>query len=136
VDGHGVPVLRARGALALDVLVVLVVTSLLRARLGHRAWRVVHTASYVLWPLAVRHALGSGSDMHASTVRAIGLTCVALVLAGAGWRLLTGRSRPATRLAGLAALLAVTLVVSGWAGQGPLARGWAKRAAAPAGTSW
>lgn len=124
------------GALALDVLVVLVVTSLLRARLGYRAWRVVHTASYALWPLAVGHALGSGSDMHASTVHAVGITCVAVVLAGAGWRLLTGRSRPATRLAGLAGLLALTLAASGWAVQGPLAHGWSKRAAAPVGSPW
>ena len=32
-------------------MIAVVVTSLLRARLGHRVWRIVHWTSYALWPV-------------------------------------------------------------------------------------
>jgi len=67
------------GALAVDLLVVVVVTSLLRNRLGTRAWRLVHLSAYLLWPLAAAHALGAGTDANGSTVRWVGLGCVAAV---------------------------------------------------------
>ena len=50
------------GTLTFDVLVVVVVTSLLRHRLGGRAFRAVHWASYALWPGAMAHAIGNGTD--------------------------------------------------------------------------
>ncbi len=50
------------GTLAFDVLAVVIVTSLLRHRLGTRAFRTAHWASYVLWPAAMAHALGNGTD--------------------------------------------------------------------------
>ena len=46
------------GAIALDLLIVLVVTSLTRIRLGHRAWRLVHWSGYACWPVAVAHGVG------------------------------------------------------------------------------
>lgn len=67
------------GALAIDLLVVVLVTSLLRSRIGPRTWRAVHLSAYLLWPLAVAHALGAGTDVRTSTVRWIGLGCVAAV---------------------------------------------------------
>jgi sulfoxide reductase heme-binding subunit YedZ len=118
------------GTLAIDLLVVLVVTSLLRTRLGHRSWRAVHWTSYALWPLAVVHALGSGSDMHGRTVQQIGLGCLVLVVCAAGWRLVAGRAPAVLRLVGLVVLLAVLAVGTSWAAHGPLAPGWAKKASA------
>jgi methionine sulfoxide reductase heme-binding subunit len=50
------------GALALDLLAALIVTSLLRARIGLRAWRAVHWAAYACWPVAVVHGIGMGTD--------------------------------------------------------------------------
>src|SRR6478752_8815519 len=50
------------GTLTFDVLGVVVVTSLLRHRLGGRAFRAVHWASYALWPGAMAHAIGNGTD--------------------------------------------------------------------------
>ena len=50
------------GAVAFDLLLALVVTSLLRERLGYRAWRAVHWAAYACWPVALLHGLGTGSD--------------------------------------------------------------------------
>ena len=40
------------GAVALDLLIALVATSLIRNRLGLRIWRWVHWAAYVCWPCA------------------------------------------------------------------------------------
>src|SRR5581483_5456383 len=37
-------------------------TSLLRVRLGYRLWRVTHWLAYASWPLALVHSLGTGSD--------------------------------------------------------------------------
>ena len=52
------------GALAFDLLVALVVTSLMPRRIGHRGWRAVHWAAYACWPLALVHGLGTGSDVR------------------------------------------------------------------------
>ncbi len=45
------------GALAFDLLLALTITSLLRARIGHRVWRRVHWLAYACWPIALIHTL-------------------------------------------------------------------------------
>jgi sulfoxide reductase heme-binding subunit YedZ len=52
------------GTLSLDVLVLVVVTSLVRARMRHRSWRLVHLLSYAAWGIAVGHGLGIGTDLR------------------------------------------------------------------------
>ncbi len=52
------------GTLALDVMVLVVVTSLARARMRHRSWRLVHLLSYAAWGIAVAHGLGIGTDLR------------------------------------------------------------------------
>ena len=58
------------GALAFDLLIALIVTSVLRARLGLRAWRAVHWAAYACWPVAVLHGLGTGTDARSAWLQA------------------------------------------------------------------
>jgi predicted ferric reductase len=58
------PVWLGLGALAFDVLLVLVVTSLARTRLGHRSWRAVHLSAWVAWCLSVVHGIGIGTDLR------------------------------------------------------------------------
>jgi alkylation response protein AidB-like acyl-CoA dehydrogenase len=44
----------------------------LRARIGFRSWRAVHWLAYASWPVALVHALGTGSDartLHATAAR-------------------------------------------------------------------
>ena len=41
---------------------LLVASSLLRHRIGLRAWRWLHWAAYLCWPAAVAHAVGTGTD--------------------------------------------------------------------------
>lgn len=128
------PIWIGLGTLALDLLLVVVVTSLLRARLGYRGWRATHWAAYALWPLAVVHALGSGSDMHSTTVHRLGVACLAVVVVAAAWRLVAGSAPAVARLAGVVALLLLLVVGARWASHGPLAPGWSKRAAGSVGT--
>ena len=83
------------GAVALDLLLALVATSLVRTRLGHRAWRRVHWLAYACWPVAVAHGLGIGTDRSTTWVIALSAACVLAVLATAAWRLITAaRLRP------------------------------------------
>jgi methionine sulfoxide reductase heme-binding subunit len=75
------------GAVALDLLAAIVVTSLLRVRLGLHTWRLVHLAAYACWPLAVVHGLGiGGADSTTGWVLAVTLGCVTAVVAGLVWR--------------------------------------------------
>jgi predicted ferric reductase len=60
------PVWLGLGALALDLLVAITVTSLLRTWLPHAAWRLVHWASYIAWGIAMVHGIGIGTDSDAT----------------------------------------------------------------------
>jgi len=74
------------GALGLDVMVALIATSLLRARLGLRAWRAVHWLAYAAWPLALVHALGTGTDVASGWMRWLAAGCTAVVAAAVAAR--------------------------------------------------
>ena len=52
------------GALAVDLGGAVLVTSLVRRRLGYRGWRVVHWLAYVAWPVAFAHSITAGSDQR------------------------------------------------------------------------
>lgn len=67
------------GALAFDLMIALVVTSLLRTRLGFRTWRLVHWSAYAAWPLAVAHGIATGTDMKSGWALAVAVICIAVV---------------------------------------------------------
>jgi len=75
------------GAVSLDLFIALVVSSLLRARIGARTWRAIHWTAYASWPLALAHTLGSGTDAGSLWLRAISIACVAAVGGAVVWRL-------------------------------------------------
>jgi len=86
------------GALAFDMLVAVIVTSLLRVRLGHRVWRATHWLAYACWPVAVVHGLGVGSDSGQPWMQVIDLVAVAAVVSAVCWRLVvTGWRAPKPR---------------------------------------
>lgn len=74
------------GALALDLLAALLVTSLLRGRLPQRAWRGIHWLAYACWPVALLHGIGSGTDAGKGWMIALFATCAAGVVAALVWR--------------------------------------------------
>lgn len=80
------PVWLGLGTLACDVLVVVTVSSLLRHRLGLRAFRVIHWVAYALWPLALVHALGAGTDALRVWFLALAGGCAVVVAAALVWR--------------------------------------------------
>jgi sulfoxide reductase heme-binding subunit YedZ len=80
------------GALSLDLVVALVVTSLLRARLGYRTWRLTHWLAYLCWPLAFAHSVGMGTDAAAIWFRFLAFACLASILLAAASRILLRRS--------------------------------------------
>jgi sulfoxide reductase heme-binding subunit YedZ len=126
------PVWLGLGAVAFDLLLALVATSLLRARIGARPWRAVHWLAYASWPVALLHTLGTGSDARTGWLQLLSVASVAAVLGALAWRLARARARIPARLAGAVAAVAVPLALLSWAQQGPLARGWAARAGTPA----
>ncbi|MGW2361206.1 ferric reductase-like transmembrane domain-containing protein, partial [Streptomyces phaeofaciens] len=67
------------GTVALDLLLAVLFTSLLRARLGHRTWRAVHRLAYVSWPVALVHGIGIGTDTGADWMTWLTVACVATV---------------------------------------------------------
>ena len=75
------------GTLVLDVLVAVVVSSVLRHRLGLRAFRALHWLTYALWPIDLAHALGNGTDAGQVWFLAVASGCVIAVAAAVTWRL-------------------------------------------------
>jgi len=77
------------GAIALDLLLALVATSLVRNRLSLRSWRRVHWLAYACWPIGLAHGLGIGTDRDTTWVFALTIACASIVAAAATWRLVT-----------------------------------------------
>jgi sulfoxide reductase heme-binding subunit YedZ len=75
------------GALSLDIMLALVVTSLIRTHLSHRVWQSVHWLAYASWPLAVLHGFESGTDSPDLWARAVYVISIIVVAAATIWRL-------------------------------------------------
>ena len=52
------------GAVAVDLLLVVAVTSALRQRIGPRTWRLLHRLAWPMWALALSHGVGMGTDLR------------------------------------------------------------------------
>ncbi|MHB8492858.1 MAG: ferric reductase-like transmembrane domain-containing protein, partial [Solirubrobacteraceae bacterium] len=121
------------GAVSFDLLLALILTSLLRGRLKHSAWRATHWLAYACWPIALLHGFGTGSDARGTWFLLLSAACTLAVVGAAAVRLLGGwRASPricGTALAGLGAF-GLFLVI--WLPGGPLEKNWAQRAGTPA----
>ncbi|MEQ6901866.1 ferric reductase [Nocardioides sp. YIM 152588] len=72
------------GAVSLDLIAVVVLTSLLRTRLPHRAWRATHLISWLAWTVAMAHSVGIGTDLadpHGLAVLPVAACASAVMLA-------------------------------------------------------
>lgn len=81
------------GSVALYLVATLIVTSLLRDRIGQRTWRAIHWLAYLFWPLALVHGFGTGTDATATWMLAIQLGCLAAVVAAVAIRLVVTAGR-------------------------------------------
>lgn len=120
------------GAVAFDLVLAVIVTSLVRARVGYGAWRGIHWLSYAAWPVAVLHGFGTGSDVRQTWMLAITVACIAVVLASVAARAAIGwpsNRRLRVSALGLTAAFTAGLVI--WLPLGPFAPHWSRRAGTP-----
>ena len=87
------------GAIALDLMIAVFVSSLVRARLRPGTWRAIHWLAYLSWPVALAHTFGMGTDAREAWVVALGVLCVASVAVALGWRLRQASRQVAARQA-------------------------------------
>ncbi|GAA1072463.1 ferric reductase-like transmembrane domain-containing protein [Kitasatospora arboriphila] len=114
------------GALAVDLLLAVLVTSALRLRIGRRSWKAVHWLAYALWPLALLHGAGTGTDTRLTLQLGLAAGCLAAVVAAVWWRLLrAGPGHRAGRLWAALAAAAVPALVAALLVAGPARTGWA-----------
>lgn len=120
------------GAVAFDLLSAVLITSLLRARIGPRVWRLVHWAGYLCWPVVLVHGMGTGTDGGARWVLAISVASALAVAVAGAWRLAAGwPAHAALRVAVAGAAVLLAVITAAWAWAGPLSPGWSRRAGTP-----
>jgi methionine sulfoxide reductase heme-binding subunit len=120
------------GAVALDLLLAVTLTSLLRRRMGHSTWRATHWLAYACWPIALLHGLGTGSDVKSTWLLALSIGCLAIVLAAVLIRTVGGWPRNARiRTAAVGGTGLFSLFLALWLPVGPLGTEWARRSGTP-----
>ncbi|HEY6787895.1 MAG TPA: ferric reductase-like transmembrane domain-containing protein [Trebonia sp.] len=75
------------GAVAFDLMLASVITSLLRRHLSRRVWRAVHLTAYACWPIAWFHSMFSSGDLLHGFLLVLAVGCALAVIAGAIWRI-------------------------------------------------
>jgi methionine sulfoxide reductase heme-binding subunit len=75
------------GTVAIDLMLAVTITALLRRRIGARAFRAVHLSTYALWPIALAHGFGTGTDALTPWMIALTVVSVGAVAAALAWRL-------------------------------------------------
>ncbi|HTD09838.1 MAG TPA: ferric reductase-like transmembrane domain-containing protein [Solirubrobacteraceae bacterium] len=120
------------GAVAFDVIVTVIITSLLRARMGYASWRAIHWLTYASWPIALLHGFGTGSDANTVWLQILSAICLVMVLAAVLARVASGWPEN-IRIRGAAlggtGVFALFLVI--WLPSGPLGAEWARRSGTP-----
>jgi sulfoxide reductase heme-binding subunit YedZ len=82
------------GAVSLDIIVALILTSLARARIGRRTWRAVHWLAYASWPIALFHGVGASNDLRSGSLLGLAVLCVLAVMGATAWRIAGAAAAP------------------------------------------
>ncbi len=120
------------GAVSFDLMLALAITSMLRTRISHRAWRTTHWLAYACWPIALLHSFGTGSDARNAWLLWLSIACVGVLAAA-----VMARALPDFALhrrssgAALGAVFGFAVFLAAWLPGGPLAKNWAKQAGTP-----
>lgn len=116
------------GVLASDLLLAVGASVLARRWIGYGVWHGIHLLTYLLFPPALLHGLGTGTDTQEGWAALLYAGSVVAVFATVIWRTMElrvwRRWALATSLVGGAALVV-------WCVRGPYAPGWAGAAATP-----
>jgi len=93
------------GAIAFDLMLAMIVTSLVRGRLNRALWRAVHLLAYLSWPVALAHSMGSSRDLQHGPMLDVSVACLVIVAAAVIWRL-AGAARQVPRAGRVADVMA------------------------------
>jgi DMSO/TMAO reductase YedYZ heme-binding membrane subunit len=93
------------GAISVDLMLAMIVTSLLRGRMNRIVWRAVHLLAYASWPLAFGHSLGASTDLQQGWLLGLSVACALVVAVAVSWRLVQA-ARQVPRAARVSAVLA------------------------------
>ena len=83
------------GTVALDLMLAVFISSLLRAHLRPGTWRGIHWLAYASWPIALAHTFGLGTDSREHWVILLGAVCLLSVGLSLAWRVYTDVRRTA-----------------------------------------
>jgi predicted ferric reductase len=120
------------GAVSLDMLLAVTITSLLRQRMGYSSWRAIHWLTYASWPIALLHGFGTGSDVKATWLLGLSVACMLVVLAAVLVRVVSGwPENQRVRGAALGGAGAFSLFLLLWLPGGPLGSEWPRRSGTP-----
>jgi methionine sulfoxide reductase heme-binding subunit len=81
------------GTIALDLMLAVFISSLLRSHLKPGTWRGIHWLAYASWPLALAHTFGMGTDAREHWVIVLGVLCVLAVGLALLWRIRAAAKR-------------------------------------------
>jgi methionine sulfoxide reductase heme-binding subunit len=90
------PVMTGFGVVSAELAALIFLSFSVRARIGAKAWRRLHWATYAVFVAATVHGLGAGTDTGRSWAFAVYLGAVGSVAFATTWRALTRSPRPTT----------------------------------------
>jgi predicted ferric reductase len=74
------------GTLAVDVILLVLLTTFIRARVKERMWRMFHVLAYSGWVMSLLHAFGSGTDARTTWGLSIIIGSAVVGLGASLWR--------------------------------------------------
>lgn len=123
------PIWIGLGAVAVDLGIAVLVTSLLRVKMGYKSWKALHWLSYPIFALSVIHGLGSGSDSPILFGKIIYVVVGGSLLGAILIRLASFKDSVPIRKALLAAAtISLPAMILFWASIGPFTPTWPTRA--------
>ncbi len=117
------------GAVAIDLGIAVLVTSLIRVKMSQKSWKLTHLAAYPIFFLSIVHGLGTGTDSR-FWLGKLFYVVVGLMFLLSAWLRILNSQRNIGRFknyASISAVVAPVLVVA-FAFVGPLQITWSKRA--------
>ncbi len=76
----------AIGAIAFDLMIAVLFSSLMKARMRHQSWRFIHWFSWLAFASAILHAYLNGADTKSGAGLALVVACALVVLIAGVWR--------------------------------------------------
>ena len=88
------PLWTAFGGLAAELMVLVSASFPLRKRIGIRAWRKLHYASFAIFAMGTIHGIATGTDTTQPWARWMYIGALGAVATATTWRVLAGRTPP------------------------------------------